>query len=41
MQGHINKSPHNYELIDTKDGMLRLKKSSEIYKDFGKLFYKI
>ena len=41
MHGHHYESLHDQKRIGIKDGMLRLKKTSEIYKDFGKLFYKV
>lgn len=40
MQDYHYKSLHNQEQISIENGILRLKKSSKTYKDFGKLFYK-
>lgn len=41
MWSHYYKSLYNQKRINIEDGMLRLKKTSEIFKDFGKLFYKV
>lgn len=41
MQGHYYESLHDQERIGIEDGMLRLRKTSGTYKDFGKLFYEV
>lgn len=41
MRCHHYESYHDQERIGIEDGMLRLKKTSGTYKDFGKLFYEV
>lgn len=41
MRGHHYESLHDLERIGIKDGILRLRKTSGTYKDFGKSFYEV
>ncbi len=41
MRGHRYESYHDQDRIGMKTGMLRLKKNSGTYKDFGKTFYEV